>query len=78
VAFEVYSSEGAAGMQQMIGSKFRMGAADIPAGPRSNVAGNAGDNILCSRALPLREAGSMDLHEMGYSTQVDGVVVGAS
>jgi len=46
VAFEVYSSEGAAGMQQMIGSKFRMGAADIPAGPRSNVAGNAGDNIF--------------------------------
>ncbi|MBV9282306.1 MAG: extracellular solute-binding protein [Chloroflexi bacterium] len=46
VAFEVYSSEGAAATQQLIGPKFTMGAAEMPAGPRSNVDGNAGDNIF--------------------------------
>lgn len=46
VAFEVYSSEGAAGTQQIIGSKFTMGAAPMPAGPKNNEDGNAGDNIF--------------------------------
>ena len=46
VAFEVYSSEGAAGTQQIIGNRFTMGAAPMPAGPFSNDDGNAGDNIF--------------------------------
>jgi ABC-type glycerol-3-phosphate transport system substrate-binding protein len=46
VAFEVYSSEGAAGVQAAIGNKFTMGAAEMPADPMSNVDGNAGDNIF--------------------------------
>ncbi len=52
VAFEVYSSEGAAGMQAMIGNKFTIGAGQIPAGPVSNVAGNAGDNIFMFKDSP--------------------------
>ena len=46
VAFEVYSSEGAAGVQQTVGSKFTMGGAEMPAGPKSNADGNAGDNLF--------------------------------
>jgi ABC-type glycerol-3-phosphate transport system substrate-binding protein len=46
VASEVYSSEGAASVQADIGNKFVMGAAPMPAGPVSNVDGNAGDNIF--------------------------------
>ncbi len=46
VAFEVYSSEGAAGTQQIIGNRFKMGAAPMPAGPKNNDDGNAGDNIF--------------------------------
>ena len=52
VAFEVYSSEGAAGVQQQIGNKFTMGAAEMPAGPVSNVDGNAGDNIFIFKDAP--------------------------
>jgi len=52
VAFEVYSSEGAASMQDTIGGKFTMGAAPIPAGPKSNAAGNAGDNIFMFKDAP--------------------------
>lgn len=52
VAFEVYSSEGAAGMQQLIGSKFTMGAAPMPAGPKNNDDGNAGDNIFMFKDAP--------------------------
>jgi multiple sugar transport system substrate-binding protein len=52
VAFEVYSSEGAAGTQQVIGNKFTMGAAEMPAGPKSNVDGNAGDNIFMFKGAP--------------------------
>jgi len=46
VAFEVYSSSGASGVQQLIGHKFTMGAAQMPAGPKNNDDGNAGDNIF--------------------------------
>jgi len=46
VAFEVYSSEGASSMQGMVGKKFTMQAAPIPAGPANNEDGNAGDNIF--------------------------------
>jgi ABC-type glycerol-3-phosphate transport system substrate-binding protein len=46
VAFEVYSTEGAASVQADIGNKFVMGAAPMPAGPISNADGNAGDNLF--------------------------------
>ncbi len=46
VAFEVYSSEGAAATQGIVGKKFVMGAAPMPAGPKNNDDGNAGDNIF--------------------------------
>ena len=52
VAFEVYSSEGAASTQAVIGNKFTMGAAPMPAGPISNVDGNAGDNIFMFKDAP--------------------------
>jgi ABC-type glycerol-3-phosphate transport system substrate-binding protein len=52
VAFEVYSSEGAASTQAAIGNKFTMGAAPMPAGPVSNVDGNAGDNIFMFKDAP--------------------------
>jgi ABC-type glycerol-3-phosphate transport system substrate-binding protein len=46
VAFEIYSSEGATDTQSFIGTKFKMGAAEMPAGPKANIDGNGGDNIF--------------------------------
>jgi len=46
VAFEAYSSAGAHSVIDAIGTKFTLGAAPLPAGPVSNVVGNAGDNIF--------------------------------
>lgn len=52
VAFEVYSSEGAAQVQQQIGHTFTMGAAPMPSGPVNNDDGNAGDNIFMFKDAP--------------------------
>ncbi len=52
VAFEVYSSSGASSEQQLIGSRFAMQAAPMPAGPKNNDAGNAGDNIFMFKGAP--------------------------
>ena len=52
IAFEVYSSEGASSTEGDIGSKFKMGVAQMPAGPVSNVDGNAGDNIFMFKDAP--------------------------
>jgi ABC-type glycerol-3-phosphate transport system substrate-binding protein len=46
VAFEVYSSEGYTDTQQVVGSKFTIGVAQMPAGPRNSDDGNGGDNIF--------------------------------
>jgi ABC-type glycerol-3-phosphate transport system substrate-binding protein len=53
VAFEAYSSAGAHSVLSAIGNKFTLGAAPLPAGPVSNVVGNAGDNLfMFSGAAP--------------------------
>lgn len=46
VAFEVYSSEGYTDTQSLVGKKFTIGVAQLPAGPRNAAAGNGGDNIF--------------------------------
>lgn len=57
VAFEVYSSEGYTDTQQVVGNKFRIGVAQMPAGPRNSDAGNGGDNIfMFSGASPAVKA----------------------
>jgi sn-glycerol 3-phosphate transport system substrate-binding protein len=46
VAFEVYSSEGYTDTQSVVGNKFTIGVAQMPAGPRNADDGNGGDNIF--------------------------------
>ena len=46
VAFEVYSSEGYKDTQSVVGSKFTIGVAQLPAGPANADAGNGGENIF--------------------------------
>jgi ABC-type glycerol-3-phosphate transport system substrate-binding protein len=46
VAFEVYSSEGYTDTQSVVGKKFTIGVAQMPAGPTNADDGNGGDNIF--------------------------------
>jgi multiple sugar transport system substrate-binding protein len=46
VAFEMYSSEGVTDTQSIVGKKFTVTVAQLPAGPRNADCGNGGDNIF--------------------------------
>jgi sn-glycerol 3-phosphate transport system substrate-binding protein len=46
VAFEPYSSEGYTDTQSVVGKKFQIGVAQLPAGPANADDGNGGDNIF--------------------------------
>lgn len=57
VAFEIYSSEGYTDTQSVVGSKFHIGVAQMPCGPRNCEDGNGGDNIfIFSGASPAVKA----------------------
>lgn len=52
VAFEPYSSEGYTDTQSLVGNKFTIGVAQLPAGPVNGDVGNGGDNIFIFKDTP--------------------------
>lgn len=57
VAFAPYSSEGYTDTQSMVGKRFTIGVAQLPAGPKNNDVGNGGDNIFVFKdASPAEKA----------------------